>query len=39
MDETTRTQAPSPLLGADWNDPLEDGVRGRVSTKSIDLAA
>jgi putative transposase len=30
MDETTTTQAPSPLLGADWSDPLEDGVRGRV---------
>ncbi len=30
MDETTTTQAPSPLLGADWSDPLEDGVRSRV---------
>jgi putative transposase len=30
MDETTTTQSPSPLLGADWSDPLEDGVRGRV---------
>ena len=30
MDDTTTTQAPSPLLGADWSDPLEDGVRGRV---------
>ena len=30
MDETTTTQAPSPLLGAGWSDPLEDGVRGRV---------
>ena len=30
MDETTTTQAPSPLLGADWSDPIEDGVRGRV---------
>ena len=30
MDETTMTQAPSPLLGADWSDPIEDGVRGRV---------
>ena len=30
MDETTTTQAPSPLLGADWSDPIEDGVRGWV---------
>jgi transposase-like protein len=30
MDETTTTQVPSPLLGEDWSDPLEDGVRGRV---------
>ena len=30
MDETTTTSAPSPLLGADRSDPLEDGVRGRV---------
>lgn len=30
MDETTTMQAPSPLLDAEWSDPLEDGVRGRV---------
>ena len=30
MDEATTTQAPSPLLGAGWSDPLKDGVRGRV---------
>jgi len=30
MDETTTTPAPSPLLGAEWSDPLEDEVRGRV---------
>ena len=30
MDETTTTQAPPPLLGAGWGDPIEDGVRGRV---------
>ena len=30
MDDTTTTQGPSPLLGADWSDPIEDGVRGRV---------
>ena len=30
MDETTTTQAPSPLLGAGWSDPIEDGVGGRV---------
>ena len=30
MSETTTTSAPSPLLGAGWSDPLEDGVRGRV---------
>ena len=30
MDETTTTSAPSPLLGAGWSDPIEDGVRGRV---------
>ena len=30
MDETTTTPMPSPLLGAGWSDPLEDGVRGRV---------
>ena len=30
MDETTTMQTPSPLLGAGWNDPLEDEVRGRV---------
>jgi len=30
MDETTTTPTASPLLGADWTDPLEEGVRGRV---------
>jgi transposase-like protein len=30
MDETTTTSAPSPLLEAEWSDPIEDGVRGRV---------
>ena len=30
MDKITTTQAPSPLLGAGWSDPLEEGVRGRV---------
>jgi putative transposase len=30
MNETTTTQASSPLLSAEWSDPLEDGVRGRV---------
>ena len=30
MTETTTTQAPSPSLGAEWSDPIEDGVRGRV---------
>jgi transposase-like protein len=30
MEETTTTQAPSPLLGAEWSDPIEDGMRGRV---------
>ena len=30
MDETTTTHGASPLLGADWSDPLEDGVRSRV---------
>jgi hypothetical protein len=30
MDDTTTTQAPSPLLGSGWSDPLEDEVRGRV---------
>jgi transposase-like protein len=30
MDETTTTQAPSPLFGAGWSDPLEDEVRCRV---------
>jgi len=30
MNETTTTTTTSPLLGAGWNDPLEDEVRGRV---------
>jgi transposase-like protein len=30
MNETTTTPTPSPLLGAQWSDPLEDEVHGRV---------
>jgi transposase-like protein len=30
MNETTPTPTPSPLLGAQWSDPLEDEVHGRV---------
>ena len=30
MTETTKTDHAAPLLGADWRDPLEDGVRSRV---------
>jgi hypothetical protein len=32
MDETTTPPVPSPLLGAEWNDPLEDEVRRQVRT-------
>jgi len=30
MDNATKTDTSAPLLGADWRDPLEDGVRSRV---------
>ena len=30
MDDATKTDTNAPLLGADWRDPLEDGVRSRV---------
>ncbi|MDR9395773.1 MAG: IS256 family transposase [Roseovarius sp.] len=30
MDEATKTDQAAPLLGAEWSDPLEDGVRSRV---------
>jgi transposase-like protein len=30
VDDATRTDTSAPLLGADWSDPLEDGVRSRV---------
>ena len=30
MEETTKTDRAAPLIGGDWTDPLEDGVRSRV---------
>ena len=30
MTETTKTDRAAPLIGGDWTDPLEDGVRSRV---------
>jgi transposase-like protein len=30
MTETTKTDRTAPLIGGDWTDPLEDGVRSRV---------
>ncbi len=30
MTETTKTDRAVPLIGGDWTDPLEDGVRSRV---------
>jgi len=30
MTETTKTESAAPLIGGDWIDPLEDGVRIRV---------
>lgn len=30
MAETTKTDRAAPLIGGDWRDPLEDGVRSRV---------
>jgi len=30
MTDVTKTDRAAPLLGADWSDPLEDGVRSRV---------
>jgi transposase-like protein len=30
MTETTKTERTAPLIGGDWTDPLEDGVRSRV---------
>jgi len=30
MAETTKTDCAAPLIGGDWTDPLEDGVRSRV---------